>query len=71
MAPGKGQQLKQISQVRIFLANTDRNMKIFQTLNAHKYSDAYTFFAIYETNLIMRRRQAETLLGRSVMKCFT
>jgi hypothetical protein len=37
-----------------------------QVLRQRKYSDSYTFFALYETNPLMRRRQAETLLGRSV-----
>ncbi|CAF3696380.1 unnamed protein product [Adineta steineri] len=38
---------------------------IIKILKQRKYSDSYTFFAIYEMNPLMRRRQAETLLGRS------
>ncbi|CAF0890222.1 unnamed protein product [Rotaria sp. Silwood1] len=38
---------------------------IIKILKKHKYSHTHTFFALYENNLHMRRRQAETLLGRS------
>jgi hypothetical protein len=41
-------------------------MFCFQLLRQRKYSNAYTFVALYETNPLMRRRQAETILGRSV-----
>jgi SAM-dependent MidA family methyltransferase len=49
MGPGKGVLLKQIIEI----------------LRQRKYVHAYTFFALYETNPLMRRRQAEILLGRS------
>ncbi len=40
-------------------------------MRKRKYSDSHTFFALYESNLLMRRRQAETLLGRSVRNTST
>ncbi|UJR10386.1 hypothetical protein I4U23_014591 [Adineta vaga] len=39
--------------------------RIISLLKQNRYSYRFTFFAIYETNPLMRRRQAETLLGRS------
>ncbi|CAF3655765.1 unnamed protein product [Rotaria sordida] len=38
---------------------------IIKILKKYKYSNTHTFFALYEKNLLMRQRQAETLLGRS------
>ena len=38
----------------------------FQLLKENKFRQMHTFFALYEPNRLMRRRQAETLLGRSV-----
>ncbi|CAF4339220.1 unnamed protein product [Rotaria socialis] len=49
MGPGRG----------LFMNN------IIKVLRREKYSHSHTFFALYETNPLMRRCQAETLLGRS------
>jgi hypothetical protein len=38
-------------------------LKVFKKRN---YSDTNTFIALYEASPLMRRRQAETLLDRSV-----
>ena len=37
-----------------------------QVLSKRKYSDNETSIALYEASPLMRRRQAETLLGQSV-----
>lgn len=39
-------------------------------MKEEKYREMHTFFALYEPNRLMRRRQAETLLGRSVKRTF-
>ncbi|CAF1088245.1 unnamed protein product [Adineta ricciae] len=39
--------------------------RIISLLHENRYSYRFTFFAIYETNPLMRRRQAQTLLGRT------
>ncbi|CAF2163809.1 unnamed protein product [Rotaria magnacalcarata] len=49
MGPGRG----------LFMNN------IIKVLRQEKYSHSHTFFALYETNPLMRRCQAEILLGRS------
>jgi predicted AAA+ superfamily ATPase len=41
---------------------------VLKVLRKRKYSDTHTFIALYEASPLMRRRQAETLLGRSVFK---
>ncbi len=68
MGPGKGVLLKQIIEVRIWIKQTNEKFGFFfiKILRQRKYVHAYTFFALYETNPLMRRRQAEILLGRSV-----
>ncbi|CAF4608075.1 unnamed protein product, partial [Rotaria magnacalcarata] len=39
---------------------------IIRVLEKRKYSDKNTFIALYEASELMRKRQAETLLGQSV-----
>jgi hypothetical protein len=50
--------------------NHKKPLSFFKVLKENKYSHSHTFFAIYEINPLMRRRQAEILLGRSVKKTF-
>jgi SAM-dependent MidA family methyltransferase len=68
MGPGRGILLKNIIKVNAYSIIKNSKFYFFKILKERKYSHSHTFFALYETNHLMRRRQAETLLGRSVDK---
>ena len=67
MGAGRGILMNNIINVSIYsIIQIKNNLKFLKVLRQQKYSHTHTFLAIYENNPLMRRRQAETLLGRSV-----
>jgi len=49
-----------------FFLNSNKIFLIFKVLRKRNYSNTNTSFALYEASPLMRKRQAETLLGQSV-----
>jgi SAM-dependent MidA family methyltransferase len=67
LGPGRGTLMNDIIRVSDFCVfQNKRKFLDLKVLRKQKYSDTNTFIVLYEASPLMRRRQAETLLGRSV-----
>jgi len=68
LGPGRGTLMKDMIRVRklLFFKIPTRFFLIFKVLRKRNYSNTNTSFALYEASPLMRKRQAETLLGQSV-----
>ena len=68
LGPGRGTLMNDIIRVSHSRFKDKKNeLFVLKVLRKRKYSDTNTSFALYEASPLMRRRQAETLLGRSVI----
>lgn len=66
LGPGRGTLMKDIVRVSGDALHKD-TVVLVKVLRKRKYPDAHTCIALYEASALMRRRQAESLLNRSVM----
>lgn len=68
LGPGRGTLMNDI--IRVSDLNSLKKLKtlVLQVLRKRKYSDENTFIALYEASPLMRQRQAQILLGRSVFE---
>jgi SAM-dependent MidA family methyltransferase len=69
LGPGRGTLMNDIIRVSqpCFSEIKENELLVLKVLRKRKYSDTHTSVALYEASPLMRRRQAETLLGRSVI----
>ena len=67
LGPGRGTLMNDIVRVSDCFVY-EKDIWVFKVLRKRKYVNAHTSIALYEASPLMRRRQAETLLHRSVIE---